>query len=154
MHKRDLIIQFLISIFICTLLSFAFESFEYSKRGAIYVGINLRNTIPYLFYFIGTGIFSLFFGLFMRLNDKIKNWLRHNFWLNLICCLIGIISCFYSMKNSNIVADKYRMDGMDFEYWHPKSSFQVIGWCIVIFSTLNIYLPNKKRTIKQIDNSY
>lgn len=147
MHNRDIIIQLITSAIVCAILTTIFTSFEYSPDGSNYVKLNIRDTIPFLFYFIGAAIPSLIIGLFFRLNQNLKIWLRKNYWINIVCCVIGVTLCIYSLKDSNIVVDEYRMDGMDFEYWHPKYSLQVSGWFILIFSTLNMYLPERKTTI-------
>jgi hypothetical protein len=147
MRKRDLIIQIVTAAIVCTFLSIAFASFEYSSQGSEYVKINFRDTILYLFCFIGLAIPSVIIGLFIRLNEGLMAWFRKKYWVNITCCLIGIGLSFYSLEDSNIVVYEYRMDGMDFEYWHPRYSLQVSGWFIIIFSVLNLYLPDKKSLI-------
>ncbi len=147
MRKRDLIIQIVTAVIVCALLASVFASFEYSSQGSEYVKMNFRETIPYLFYFIGAAIPSVIIGLVIRLNESLLNWFRKNYWINITCCLIGIGLSFYSLKDANIVVDEYRMDGMDFEYWHPRYSLQVSGWFIIIFSALNLYLPKGKMAI-------
>lgn len=143
MRYRDIIIQFVIAGFISIFLALVFASFEYSSKGSTYAITNFRDATPYLFYFIGAAIPSLMIGLIFRLNLKIKNWLRKNYWINIASCVLGIALCLYSIADSNIIIDEYRMDGMNFEYWHPKHSFQLSGWFIMMFSALNIYLPEK-----------
>lgn len=147
MYKRDIIIQIGTSVILCALLSIIFVSFEYSSQGSKYMKTNIQDTIPFLLYFIVASIPSMIIGLFVRINKYLLNYFRKNYWINITCCLIGIGLSIYSLKDVNIVLYEYRMDGMDFEYWHPRYSLQVSGWFIIIFSTLNLYLPHSKMAL-------
>lgn len=140
MLNRTVIIQFGSALIIGVILTIVYSSFAYSALGSTYISFNYRNAI---FYFVFVVLSCLIIRLAIKSSTKLTNWLSRNYWLAIIGCLIGVGLSLYALKDSNIVLLHYRMEGMDFEYWHPDYTYQWTGYFISIFSALNIYIPQR-----------
>lgn len=144
MKKRDIAIQLIVTIIVVSFLSILFASFEYSAQGTIRTEVTLQNLIPYLLYLFGISTIPLILGLVIRLDKYATDWLRKNYWVSFLFIFSGIGLCILSIQSLHLVVDEYRMDGMDFEYWHPNYFFSITGSFFAVFGSMYLYLPNSK----------
>lgn len=90
-----------------------------------------------------TIIFCLVIGLPIRVNNRLNNWWKTNYYLSIIGVIIGLICIYAALLPifGKEIAPSFE-PGVGIKHI-PNVKLVVIGWFLMTFSSLHIYPPRQ-----------
>lgn len=126
----------LVALFVVYMI-FAF--FDYQGGIDNFVGMIILQPLMAIIISVFTLFICFLIGLPIRINKKLNKFWRERFYLAPILVLCGIISCIFSL----LPAFTEEIEVAEHIVRFPNLFFSIIGWFLIAFGFLHLYLPYK-----------
>lgn len=118
-----------------------YAMFDYQGGIANFVGLTIFQPFWAILLSILTVIVCGLVGLPIRLNKRLHNWWRTNYYFSILIGFIGLIACGISLMPEFVEVVTFRMEGMNMKHTVPNQSLSISGWFLVAIGTLHVYPP-------------
>jgi len=141
LNVLTLLFQFGATFILTFCLCMVFAMFDYKGGMANFIGLTFFQPITAALFSIFTIIICSIIGLPIRLNVRLKTWWSKHFYISIILATIGVISCAISLTPMFIEEITYSLEGIERTDTVPNQILSILGWFVLAFGTLHLYLP-------------